>query len=170
MGTTVAGLAMTRFAGSPHWAVFNVGDSRVYRFADNHLERMTVDHTEVAELVALGVISEAAAMDHPRRHVVTRALGTDPPPDADLRVFPPVPGERFLICSDGLPLELADASIAAVLAGEPDPQRVANSLVRQAVEAGGRDNVTVVVVDHRLVPQTATDAETVPRSRPVMER
>ncbi|GAA3285378.1 protein phosphatase 2C domain-containing protein [Dactylosporangium vinaceum] len=131
MGTTVAGLGLVRFAGTEHWVVFNVGDSRVYRFVDGTLAQVTVDHTAPGP-----------------RAGITRALGTDPAPEADVWMFPPTPGERFLICSDGLPLEVDNAAIAVVLAAEPSAQRAAETLVRRAVDAGGRDNVTAVVVDH----------------------
>lgn len=148
MGTTVAGLSLIHFAGTEHWIVFNVGDSRVYRFVDGTLVQMTVDHSEVEDLVAAGTLSPDQARSHPRRNVVTRALGSDPAPQPDVWVFPPTPGERFVICSDGLPLELSDAQIAEVLGARPTAQQAADALVRTAVGAGGRDNVTVVVVDH----------------------
>jgi len=94
--------------------------------------------------------------------VVTRALGSDPAPEPDVWMFPPVPGERFVICSDGLTNELTDAEIAAVLHTQPVAQHAADSLVHLAVEAGGRDNVTVVVIDH-MVSDEEPDEDTVPR-------
>src|SRR5947207_1782171 len=121
---------------------------RVRDLVEDTLVQMTVDHSEVEELVASGTIGSEEARTHPRRNVVTRALGTDPAPDPDVWVFPPTPGERFLICSDGLPMELPDAEIAEVLRAEAVPQEAAEALVRKAVDAGGRDNVTAVVVDH----------------------
>ncbi|WP_091453116.1 PP2C family protein-serine/threonine phosphatase [Actinokineospora iranica] len=148
MGTTLTGLCLADFAGSAHWVVFNVGDSRVYRFAGGELAQLTVDHSEVAELVASGELSEAEAADDVRRNVVTRALGAGVAPEPDLLVFPPAAGDRFLLCSDGLTGELDSAAIAAVLAAVADPQAAADQLVRAAVDAGGRDNVTVVIVDH----------------------
>lgn len=147
MGTTVAGLATVDTAGSPHWALFNIGDSRVYRLADGELTQLTIDHSGVVELLDAGKITECEARSHPMRHLLTRALGTDPGPEADLWVFPPSVGERFLICSDGLPLELTDDEIGAVLRATEDPQEAAEELVGRAVAAGGRDNVSVVVVD-----------------------
>jgi protein phosphatase len=162
MGTTVAGVGVIRIAGTDHWVVFNVGDSRVYRFVDDALVQVTVDHSEIAELVASGEVAAADADTHPRRHVVTRALGSDPAPEPDVWVFPPTAGERFVICSDGLCLELADIEIAEVLRGQSTPQQAADELVRRAVAAGGRDNVTVVVVD-RGGDADATFADTVPR-------
>lgn len=166
MGTTVTGLCLVQVGGAAHWLVFNIGDSRVYRLADERLVRLTVDHSEVEELVAAGRITPEQARNHPLRNVVTRALGTDPAPAADLWVFPCTPGERFLACSDGLTTELTEDEIAGVLRAEPDPRRAAAALVAGAVAAGGRDNVTAVVVD---LPVPATGAEvdsrTAPRAR-----
>jgi PPM family protein phosphatase len=166
MGTTVAGIAAVRVGGSDHWMVFNVGDSRVYRLNERTLTRVSVDHSEVQELISAGKLTVEEAKQYPRRNVVTRSLGTDPAPQADVWVFPPTPGERFMICSDGLPLELDEQIIAEVLADQPDAQIAANALVDYAVRAGGRDNVTVVVVD--LVSPDAGDpvsVETAPRIR-----
>jgi PPM family protein phosphatase len=146
MGTTLSGIGLVDVAGTPQWIVFNVGDSRVYRYADATLAQLSVDHSEVAELLAAGQLSVDEARDYPRRNVVTRSLGSDPPPRPDVWVFPPQPGERFLICSDGLTLELTDAEIAAVLEKYPDPHTAARELIEHALAAGGRDNVTAIVV------------------------
>jgi PPM family protein phosphatase len=156
MGTTLAGIGVVRVGGSDHWIVFNVGDSRVYRFAHDGLTQVTVDHSEVEELLAAGQITAEQARIYPRRNVITRSLGSDPAPIADVWVFPPTPGERFLICSDGLPLEVDDAVIGQILRAQREPQRAADLLVERAVSAGGRDNVTAVVVD-LAVPTDATD-------------
>ncbi len=147
MGTTVAGLAMVRVGGSPHWAVFNVGDSRVYRFYGDELARATIDHSEVEELLLAGRITTSEARHHPDRNIITRSLGTTPPPQVDLWVTPPVPGERFLLCSDGLVTEVEDAEIAGVLSRTTDPDAAAKALIGLALERGARDNVTVLVVD-----------------------
>jgi len=143
MGTTLSGLAVL---DTDQWAVLNVGDSRVYRYADGRLAQLTVDHSAVQALVDAGLLDPRAALRHPRRNVVTRSLGTQPPPVPDIALRDPVLGERFLICSDGLTNELSDAEIGSLLAGAEDPQQAADQLVEQAVLAGGRDNVTVIVV------------------------
>ena len=143
MGTTVSGLAILE---GDRWAVFNIGDSRVYRFADGRLDQLTVDHSAVQQLVDAGLLDPRAALRHPRRNVVTRSLGTEPPPVPDIAVRDPAVGERFVICSDGLTNELSDAEIGSLLAEADDPQQAADRLVEQAVLAGGRDNVTVIVV------------------------
>lgn len=163
MGTTLAGVAVVGVGGTAHWVVFNVGDSRVYRFDDSGLSQVTTDHSEVQELVAAGLLSPEEAASHPNRNVVTRSLGTDPGPQADLWVFPPSDGERFLVCSDGLPLELTVEEMTAVLRDEPDPQRAAEALVAAAVSAGGRDNVTAVIVDGVMVAAQTGVEVTAPR-------
>lgn len=161
MGTTLTGVCLGTIEDSPHWFVFNVGDSRVYRLVNNALVQMTVDHSEVEELVAAGTISLQEARNHPRRNVVTRSLGTDPAPVPDIWVLPAAEGDLFMICSDGLPLEVAESDIIEVVTRRDTPQMTAESLVRMAVAAGGRDNVSVVVVavpvtDHPNVADIAT--------------
>jgi len=146
MGTTICGIALVEIDDVPHWLVFNIGDSRVYRFTDGLLRQITTDHSEVTELVAAGELSEQQARTYERRHVITRSLGTVPSPIADLWVLPQIAGERFLVCSDGLHGEVDDAAIAAALSSQPDPQRAADHLIALALAAGGRDNVTVIVV------------------------
>jgi PPM family protein phosphatase len=143
MGTTLSGLAVL---DTDQWAVLNVGDSRVYRYAGGRLAQLTVDHSAVQALVDAGLLDPRAALRHPRRNVVTRSLGTQPPPVPDIALRDPAVGERFLICSDGLTNELSDAEIGSLLAEIEDPQQAADQLVEQAVQAGGRDNVTVIVV------------------------
>jgi protein phosphatase len=166
MGTTISGICLGLVAGSPHWVVFNVGDSRVYRYANGELRQLTVDHSEVTELLAAGWITAEEALIHPLRNVVTRSLGVMPPPVADVWVLPVLPGERLLICSDGLPLEVPENVIAAQLAGGSPAQAVAEVLVSHALSAGGRDNVSVVVVDVSNLDDAAElDADTAPRKR-----
>jgi serine/threonine protein phosphatase PrpC len=156
MGTTAAGVAVVSAGGPPHWAVFNVGDSRVYRVFEGEIELVTVDHSEVQELIDAGIITEEEAGWHPLRNIVTRSLGAPEPPVPDLWVFPPHPGEQFVICSDGLSNELSADDILALVSDASDPQAAADALVRAAVEAGGRDNVTAVVV--ALDPDQTGDA------------
>ncbi len=146
MGTTVTGLAGLETAGGDHLMVFNVGDSRVYRLAADHVEQLTVDHSEVQELVLAGLITRQQARSHPRRNVVTRALGSAHVLHADHWLLPVIGGDRFLLCSDGLFGELPDEVILPLLAVGA-PQHAAEALVAAANDAGGRDNVTAVVVD-----------------------
>lgn len=146
-GTTVAGVAFGETDGVAHWLVFNIGDSRVYRWADGELAQLTVDHSVVQELVDSGSLSRDAAENHPERHVLTRALGTGADPEPDYWMLPARPGDRLLVCSDGVTGQLAPAELADVLARTPGAGAAAAELVRRAVDAGGRDNATAVVVD-----------------------
>jgi protein phosphatase len=172
MGTTVTGLAALETAGGDHLMVFNVGDSRVYRLAGNRLEQLTVDHSEVQEMVLAGVITREQARTHPRRNVVTRALGSESGLLPDYWLRPAIGGDRYLICSDGLFSELPDDVIAALLAAGT-PQRAAEALVAAANDAGGRDNVTAIVVDidsDGNIPDEATlPREVLPQQAPPAE-
>lgn len=146
LGSTVTGVAAVQVAGGVQWAIFNIGDSRVYRLFDGVLTRATIDHSEVEELVLEGVITREQARTHRARNVVTRSLGQQSTPQVDLWLLPPTPGERFLICSDGLSGELEDELMRDILLATPDPQAAAESLVETALASGGRDNVTAIVV------------------------
>jgi protein phosphatase len=145
MGTTITGVVLTSTDGQPSWIVFNVGDSRTYRFAEGKLSRCTIDHSEVEELVIAGYLSAAEARVHPRRNVVTRSIGSDPAPVPDIWVLPAAPGDRILVCSDGLTTELDDGEIEVFLRSSETPQEIADGLVERALIAGARDNVSVVV-------------------------
>lgn len=146
-GTTVAGVAVTEHDGGYYWLVFNVGDSRVYRWSDSALEQVSVDHSVVQELVEEGRITPAEAGRHPERHVLTRALGTGEPPEPDYWLLPAGVDDRLVICTDGLTRELTDLDVERALIRSADPQEVAASLVQDALAHGARDNVSVVVVD-----------------------
>ncbi|WP_138443686.1 PP2C family protein-serine/threonine phosphatase [Sinomonas susongensis] len=146
-GTTLAAAFSAQDdEGAPAWIVANVGDSRVYVTDHGEFDQITVDHSEVWELVARGEITREEARVHPRRNVVTRALGTGYDADPDLWLLPAFPGQRLLVCSDGLTTELEDLEIASILRRNPTSQGAADALVAAALESGGRDNVTVVVV------------------------
>jgi len=149
MGTTITALAVV---SDPHddeaFAVANVGDSRIYVMRHQRLRQVSVDHSFVQELVAEGAISRDEARYHPRRNIVTRALGIEPFVRIDSWRMPIIRGDRFVLCSDGLSDELPDESIAEVLTQFADtPQAAADALVEAANLSGGRDNITVVVVD-----------------------
>ncbi|MGO1316749.1 MAG: PP2C family protein-serine/threonine phosphatase [Cellulomonadaceae bacterium] len=146
-GTTVAGAAVVRQDGTEYWLVFNIGDSRVYRLAEGQIEQISVDHSVVQELLDANEISLVEARVHPERHVITRALGTAGPPDPDYWLLPVGSTDRLLICSDGLTTELDEAELVHGLTQFVDPQQAADWLVAAAVDAGGRDNATAVVVD-----------------------
>ena len=147
MGTTAVGLAMVTEGGVDYWLAFNVGDSRIYRLHQGMLTQVTVDHSYVQDLVAAGRIAPEEARTHPERNIVTRVLGVQDSPVPDFWVFPPEPGERFLICSDGLSGELDDPTIAQLMAIPAEPHDIARLLVETANQMGGRDNISVIVVD-----------------------
>ena len=88
MGTTISGMALVHAGGIDHWLVFNIGDSRVYKLEGGLLSQLTVDHSEVEEMVASGLLTREQAPSYPRRNVLTRSLGIDPPPQPDSWMFP----------------------------------------------------------------------------------
>lgn len=147
MGTTLCALALVQGDGYEALGVVNVGDSRLYILKEGELEQITEDHSLVATLERQGRLTRAEAAVHPQRNIVTRALGIDSKVMVDSWEIAPVSGDRYLLCSDGLFNELDDNRIAATLRKLVDPTEAANELVRLANEAGGRDNITCVVVD-----------------------
>jgi protein phosphatase len=155
MGTTAVGLAMVTQDGADYWLAFNVGDSRIYRLHAGVLTQVTVDHSYVQDLVAAGRIAPEEARTHPERNIVTRVLGVTDTPVPDFWVFPPEPGERFLVCSDGLTGELDDRALAQILAVDAEPHEIARLLVESANRCGGRDNISVIVVDVAGAPDPA---------------
>lgn len=125
----------------------HVGDSRAYLLSSGGLARLTRDHSMVADMVRAGTLSEEQARSHPNRSVITRALGTDPNVTADVFETEAGPGDRLMLCTDGLHGMVADADIERILSESGDPTTTARALVDAALEAGGQDNVSVVVVD-----------------------
>jgi serine/threonine protein phosphatase PrpC len=149
MGTTVTAIGVVTDPLDGHvLGIVNVGDSRSYVLRHDRLRQVTVDHSFVQELVAEGAITRAEARLHPRRNIVTRALGIEPGVRVDSWTMPIIRGDRFVLCSDGLVDEIDDDAIADVLrAHVDDPDAAAQALVDAANAAGGRDNITVVIVD-----------------------
>ena len=146
-GTTLSGVVLAAVDGTGYWLALNIGDSRTYRLAEGQLEQITVDHSVVQELVDAGELSAQDAVTDRRRNIITRAIGAGSTGDADYWLFPAERGDRMLVCSDGLPAEISDAAIRDILFAQRDPQAAAEQLVEAAVHAGGRDNVTVIVID-----------------------
>lgn len=145
-GSTIAAVALVEHDDAPHWLVFNVGDSRVYRHHCNELEQLTVDHSLGQELVDAGELRTEDLATFPKRNVITRAIGAEDNM-ADSWLVPVVNGERLLICSDGLSGEVSDESVRATLTMCGRPETAAAALIRRAKQAGGRDNISVVVID-----------------------
>jgi hypothetical protein len=146
MGTTLVAAAVVGSGPAARVLVANVGDSRAYLLRHGALRQLTEDHSVAAELVRLGRLEEGEGQEHPGRHVLTRALGVDREVAPDLIEVEAEPGDRLLLCSDGLSNELDDDQILALLrVGEPSD--AARSLVAAANAHGGLDNVTAVVAD-----------------------
>ena len=165
MGTTLTGLFVVRPATATSdagteqpgaaeppetdesFALINIGDSRTYLMRHGRLRRITVDHNYVQELVNAGQITDEEARTHPRRNIITRALGIDPSVRVDAWTLPIVRGDRFVVCSDGLSDEVHDNEIQQIMTTVADSQAAAEELVAAANRQGGRDNVSVIVVD-----------------------
>ena len=150
MGTTVVAIAVlpTNEPGGPlHFAAANVGDSRLYLLENEALRQVSIDHSLVEELVRAGQLTEHEALRHPQRNVVTRALGADSNVDVDTWVLRAQVGQRYLLCSDGLVNEVPNGEVSKVLANTADPQEAVGILVDKANEAGGRDNISVLIID-----------------------
>lgn len=146
-GTTLSGVAISDVGGVGYWLTVNVGDSRTYRYARGMLTQISVDHSVVQELIDAGALDGTAAAHDRRRNEITRAIGAGSDGEADYWMVPAEPGDRILVCSDGLSGELDAARIAGILGDEADPQAAATRLVHEALVHGGRDNITAVVVD-----------------------
>lgn len=146
-GTTLTGVSIADVDGEGYWLAVNLGDSRTYLLSGGVLEQVSVDHSVVQELIDAGELRAEAAAQDTRRNVITRAIGAGSDGEPDYWLLPAEEGDRVLVCSDGLTTEVGHALIDEVLRGEPHPQAAADRLVRAALAAGGRDNVTALVVD-----------------------
>ncbi|NBD26440.1 Stp1/IreP family PP2C-type Ser/Thr phosphatase [Paenibacillus glycinis] len=145
MGTTVVAALLTEDNG----VIGHIGDSRAYQWRDGSLTQLTEDHTLVNELVKSGQITPEEAERHPRRNVLTRALGTDEQVEVDIRGISWMKDDLLLICSDGLSSMISAAAIVETLQqSELDLDQKADRLVQLALQAGGDDNITVVLLHH----------------------
>lgn len=144
MGTTFSGLM---FVGEKA-VIGHIGDSRVYLYRNGEFTQMTKDHTFVQRLVDLGRITPEEALVHPRRNVIMRVLGdTGEVPEIDFNVLDVLPGDRWILCSDGLCGYVSDEIVAANMGSNESAEEITDVLIGEALEAGAPDNVTVVVVD-----------------------
>jgi protein phosphatase len=144
MGTTIVGLLVCPEKGIAH--VAHVGDSRAYRVRDAKIELLTRDHSLVNDYLMMMPDMPKEAMDILPRNVITRALGMQDSVVVDLGTEDIRPGDRFVLCSDGLSGQVSDERICEIVAGERDLTAVAKLLVEESNKAGGEDNVTVVIV------------------------
>jgi PPM family protein phosphatase len=141
MGTTLT----AAYVDDAHVAIAHVGDSRAYLFRDGTLQRLTQDHSLVDELVRRGKLTEEQAAEHPQRSIITRALGPEPDVEVDTWTYPARPGDVVLLCSDGLTSMISEERVREVLAANDNLDAAADALIHEANEAGGRDNITVVL-------------------------
>jgi PPM family protein phosphatase len=142
MGTTLTAV----YVGEEEVAVAHVGDSRAYCLRDGELLRLTDDHSLVDELLRQGRLTPEEAIEHPQRSVITRALGIEGEVEVDTRSFRARAGDVYLLCSDGLTTMISEETIAAVLLAHPSLHDGGEALIAAANDAGGRDNITVVLL------------------------
>lgn len=143
----------------PDLLLVNVGDSRGYRLRGGVLQQLTRDHSAVQEMVDAGQITELEARNHPHRNLITRALGAGADSHPDTMVLKAHAGDRYLLCSDGLSGELTAEHLQALLLSYQDPETAVVALLQAALEAGGRDNIAVIVIDVLPAPDPAELAE-----------
>lgn len=154
--STAVGAVGVMSDDEPYWVVFNIGDSRIYRLPApgpdqtdgmGELTQISVDHSHVQELVDAGVITAVEAATHPERNLVTRAVGAEETAEPDFWMIPMVPGDRWLICSDGLLADLPYEAVRDRVRRRTPAAETARDLLAMALQAGAGDNVSVIVVD-----------------------
>jgi serine/threonine protein phosphatase PrpC len=177
MGTTLT----VAYVGEDDLTVAHVGDSRLYRLRDGSFERLTDDHSLVEELVRQGKLTPEQADEHPQRSIITRALGAEEGVEADSHTWPGRDGDVYLICSDGLTSMIPEARVAEVLSTAATLAAAGRALIDAANDAGGRDNITVVLfrleevgaaasasqetAEHRSPPREQAASATAPVAR-----
>jgi protein phosphatase len=154
MGTTIVALAIQ---GQLGYAA-HVGDSRLYRLRGNEIDRLTIDHSQVMEMVRLGLISIDEAQDHEDKNVILRALGTQPEVEVEMSTpFEIAGGDQFLLCSDGLSDLASDEEIGSIWIDAADPYAACDQLIDLAKQKGGSDNITVGIV--KISPKSGNNTE-----------
>src|SRR5688572_27692827 len=141
MGTTCT----AAYVGEQEVTIAHVGDSRAYVLRDGELTRLTRDHSLVGELVARGKLTEEQAETHPQRSVITRALGPEPEVQVDVQAYQARAGDVFMVCSDGLTSMVPEARVREILQAAGPLEAAGRDLIAAANDAGGRDNITVVL-------------------------
>ncbi|MCK2036450.1 protein phosphatase 2C domain-containing protein [Microbacterium sp. SSW1-49] len=145
-GTTLTGVFLDLADDEPRWVALNIGDSRVYLLRDDRLIQVTTDHSVVQELITAGKLSPEEAEGHPYSNVITRAVGASELAAPDYTTIDVRAGDRFVICSDGLTKELTDYGIQHFLRKNAEPGPAVDAMLAAALENGGRDNVTLIIV------------------------
>lgn len=144
MGTTLSVMWM----GTDRGLIGHVGDSRVYRWRTGNFQRLTQDHSMVEEWVRQGLLTAEEALHHPYRNVITRALGIADRVEVDVLSVDLLPDDLYLICSDGLSNMVGDTALRETLAEEAPMEQAADQLMEMALQAGGKDNITFIILRH----------------------
>ncbi|MFI4985743.1 MAG: Stp1/IreP family PP2C-type Ser/Thr phosphatase [Solirubrobacterales bacterium] len=165
MGTTLTAV----YVGEEEVSIAHVGDSRAYCLRDGELLRLTDDHSLVDELMRQGRLTPEEAVEHPQRSVITRALGPEGTVDVDTRSFRARAADVYLLCSDGLTTMVPEQQLAAILRSHPRLRDAGEALIAAANEAGGRDNITVVLLRLEEVRPGASPPARRSRSEPEMD-
>lgn len=142
MGTTLVG----GFINNDDLVLVNVGDSRAYIIDEEGIRKITIDHSVVEEMLLRGEITEEEAKDHPRRNLITRALGTDERVKSDIYTYKIEPGSKVLLCSDGLSNMMSNDEMKEIIESSESSQAACENLIDKANERGGYDNITAVLV------------------------
>ncbi len=166
MGTTLTAV----YIGEDEIAIAHVGDSRAYCLRDGELIRLTDDHSLVDELMRQGRLTPEEAVEHPQRSVITRALGIEADVEVDTRSFRGLSGDVYLLCSDGLTTMLGEPLIAELLRAHPRLSEAGEALIAAANEAGGRDNITVILARVEEVELGRRRRRRATRPRPTCRR
>jgi serine/threonine protein phosphatase PrpC len=142
MGTTLTAVLLK------DWTLYlvHVGDCRAYRWSEAGLAQLTTDHSIVASMIATGTAQPGEIYTHPQRSIIYRCIGDQPTVEVDTAVMSISPGDRLLLCCDGLWEMIRDEGIEDVMLREPNPQQACETMVEQANLAGGTDNISVIVV------------------------
>jgi protein phosphatase len=156
-GTTVTGVYLDATGDEPTWVTLNIGDSRVYLFRDDSLAQITTDHSVVQELITAGRLSPEEAENHPYGNVITRAVGPSDGVAPDYVRLEVMDGDRFVVCSDGLTKELTDYGILHFLLQHDDPTEAVDAMLEAALENGGRDNISIIVLNARRTGSSPAD-------------
>jgi protein phosphatase len=154
MGTTLTVL----WPAEDRMLIGHVGDSRAYLLREGHLRQVTQDHSMVADMVRRGLLTEEQASTHPMRNYITRAVGTEPQIDVDCLAFERQTGDRWLICSDGLHGLVGRERLQELMAAE-DLDESADQMIRESLDRGGRDNISLIIAVDSGAPEQEDGAE-----------
>lgn len=167
MGTTVIAIGLTHDdSGAVYPTLFNVGDSRAYQLRDGAMRQLSEDHSVAEEWVRMGRLTPEEALSHPRRHQLTRALGVEDDIEVDVQTIAARPGDRVLLCSDGLSNELSADELCDIASADEPLETVVARLVDAARAAGGRDNITAVMLEFDEVEAPPTPVRRTVSTRP----